>query len=201
MGDGDEAAIYDGIRSQFPSSFGKQSKSQTPLELIHNATRRTTAATSAAVNSANDKPSASKKTNAFASLSSSSKDWLDSLKNSNPRNSKKNGDEDKLVGPPRPPAGLVEDDDMIVGPPRPPPGSDAGDEDDEPLIGPPRPPPGGNSEDDDDGPMIGPPRPPRGQVDSDSDEDVDEEDEDPGYRIPISNEIVLKGHTKVKLFS
>ncbi|KAK6164345.1 hypothetical protein DH2020_001209 [Rehmannia glutinosa] len=212
----DEADIYDGIRSQFPLSFGKQSKSQTPLELIHNATRRNTsaAATSTAVNSASDKPSASNKTNVLPSLSGSSKDWLDSFKNPNPKSSKKNGDEDRKIGPPRPPAGLEEDGQTMVGPPGPPPGSGVEDEDepvigpprppprsgiedydDEPVIGPPRPPPGGDVEDDD-GPTIGPPRPPPGQIESDSDEDVDEEDEDSGYRIPLSNEIVLKGHTK-----
>ncbi|KAK6164377.1 hypothetical protein DH2020_001241 [Rehmannia glutinosa] len=194
----DEADIYDGIRSQFPLSFGKQSKSQTPLELIHNATRRNTsaAATSTAVNSASDKPSASNKTNALPSLSGSSKDWLDSFKNSNPKSSKNNGDEDRKIGPPRPPAGLEEDGQMMVGPPRPPPGSGVEDED-EPVTGPTRPPPRSGIEDDDDEPVIGPPRPPPGQIESDSDEDVDEEDEDSGYRIPLSNEIVLKGHTKV----
>ncbi|MCD7471290.1 hypothetical protein HAX54_011625 [Datura stramonium] len=38
----DEAEIYDGARAQFPMSFGKQAKSQASLELVHNATRRTT---------------------------------------------------------------------------------------------------------------------------------------------------------------
>ncbi|KAL0459344.1 UNVERIFIED_CONTAM: WD repeat-containing protein 70 [Sesamum latifolium] len=196
----DEAEIFEGLRSQFPLSFGKQSKSETPLELIHNATRRATAAatTSTAVNS--DKPSASTssdKANAFPSLSSSSKGWLDSLKNSNPRNPKKKAKEDELIGPPRPPASSEEDGPAIIGPPRPPPGSGVVDEDDEPVIGPPRPRPGGDGEDDDDEPIVGPPRPPPGRMESDSDEDMDEEDEDSGYRIPLSNEIVLKGHTKV----
>ncbi|KAM1052907.1 hypothetical protein ACFX13_000481 [Malus domestica] len=36
----DEAEMYDGIRAAFPVSFGKQSKSQTPIEAIHNTTRR-----------------------------------------------------------------------------------------------------------------------------------------------------------------
>ncbi|KAK4418450.1 WD repeat-containing protein 70 [Sesamum alatum] len=210
----DEAEIFEGLRSQFPLSFGKQSKSETPLELIHNATRR---ATAAAVNS--DKPSASTssdRANAFPSLSSSSKGWLDSLKNSNPRNPKKKAKEDELIGPPRRPvsseedgpaiigpprpppgSGVVdEDDELVIGPPRPPPGG-GGEDDDEPMVGPPRPPPGRDGEDDDDGPVIGPPRPPPGHMESDSDEDMDEEDEDSGYRIPLSNEIVLKGHTKV----
>ncbi|KAK8506147.1 hypothetical protein V6N11_059842 [Hibiscus sabdariffa] len=39
----DEAEIYDGIRAQFPLTFGKQQKSQTSLEAVHNATRRSTA--------------------------------------------------------------------------------------------------------------------------------------------------------------
>ncbi|KAG8389140.1 hypothetical protein BUALT_Bualt02G0198200 [Buddleja alternifolia] len=201
----DEAEIYDGIRSQFPLSFGKQSKSQTPLESVHNATRRTTtaaaASTSTSVNSSgHDKPSASTSSdniNAFPSLSSSSKSWLDSLKNPNPssKNSK------PLIGPSRPPVGLDEGG-QIMGPPRAPNRNEVEDEDedDEPTIGPPRPPPGGDGEDDDDGddaPMIGPPRPPPGAVETDSEEEMDEEDEDPGFRIPLSNEIVLKGHTKV----
>lgn len=88
---------------------------------------------------------------------------------------------------------------MMIGPPRPPPRGDVDDEDDEPVIGPPRPPIGGDVEDDDE-PIIGPPRPPPGQAESDSEEDVDEEDGDSGYRIPLSNEIVLKGHTKVNIY-
>ncbi|TQE03370.1 hypothetical protein C1H46_011021 [Malus baccata] len=35
----DEAEMYDKIRAVFPVSFGKQSKSQTPIEAIHNTTR------------------------------------------------------------------------------------------------------------------------------------------------------------------
>ncbi|KAL8543875.1 hypothetical protein ACS0TY_004433 [Phlomoides rotata] len=182
MADGDEADIYNGIRSQFPLSFGKQSKSATPLELIHNATRRSTTSFAAST-AVDDKSSASKKTNPFPSLS-------ENFKNSNPKSSQKNGDEDKLIGPSRP------DDRLTIGPPRPSPGIDVGDEDDVPLVGPPRPPPGGNAVDE---PMIGPPRPPPGEVDSDSEDDDEEEEEedDSGYRIPLSNEIVLKGHTKV----
>lgn len=187
------------IRAQFPLSFGKQSKSQTPLELVHNATRRTTGA-DATSTAANDKPFASKKTTvAFPSLSGSgsSQDWINSFRNSNPRNSSANGDRDKLVGPPNPPVDSEEEDERTIGPP---PGSgSAGGEDEELLIGPPRPPPGNAEDGDDDEPVIGPPRPPLGALDSDSDEDAaaDEEDDDSGYRLPMSNEIVLKGHTKV----
>lgn len=170
----DEAEIYDGIRAEFPLTFGKQSKSQTPLETIHNATRRST-------NSLQQQPSSSAKPNDLPSLSSSSKTWLNSLRtpkrspNPNPNDS-----DAPLIGPPRPP----------------PPGPASGDEDDDDdvLIGPPPPPPSGPAESDDDGEMIGPPAPPAGSNMGDSDSDAEEENR---YRIPLSNEIVLKGHTKV----
>lgn len=188
----DEADIHEGIRAQFPMSFGKKSKSQTPLEHVHNSTRRTTgaAATSTAANDA------SKNANAFPSLSSSSQDWINSFRNSNPRNS--NGDGDRLFGPPRPQPVTEEEDEKMIGPPP----VSGGVVDEEPQIGPPRPPPGKAEDEDDDGAMIGPPRPPLGALDTDSDEDDEEEDADeesdaPGYRVPMSNEIVLKGHTKV----
>lgn len=91
---------------------------------------------------------------------------------------------------------------MVIGPPRPPLDSDLvngdedGDDDDDRMIGPPRP-AAVNEEDDedgDDGEMIGPPRPPPDG--SDVEEDSDEEGEG-RFRIPLSNEIILKGHTKV----
>ena len=82
-----------------------------------------------------------------------------------------------MIGPPRPPPQLptvheeAEDEDgAMVGPPRPPP-SKEGDEDED------------EDEDEDDG-------------DDDDDDDMDDDGEDFG-RIPLSNEIVLRGHTKV----
>ncbi|XP_021279510.1 WD repeat-containing protein 70 [Herrania umbratica] len=155
----DDADIYDGIRAQFPLTFGKQQKSQTSLEAIHNATRR-----SAAANNSNNKTKED-----LPSLSSSSKAWLDSLRNSKPPNPNIN---DSMIGPPRPsaPAPDEDDGDVMVGPPRPPPGS-GGDDDDYVMIGPPRPPAGPSS-------------------------DSDEEEEN-RYRIPMSNEIILKGHNKI----
>ncbi|GKU86188.1 hypothetical protein SLEP1_g743 [Rubroshorea leprosula] len=188
----DEAEIYDGIRAQFPLTFGKQQKSQTPLEAIHNATRRPTAAGTASSN-----------TNDLPSLSSSSKGWLDSLRNSKNANPNPKFRQDENRGTRGPPPQPSEDEaDAMVGPPRPPPGS-GGDEDDddddddddgEVMIGPPRPPPGLGSEDDE--VIIGPPPPPAGSSldESDSEEESQEENR---YRIPMSNEIVLKGHTKV----
>lgn len=70
----------------------------------------------------------------------------------------------------------------------------------EAMIGPPRPPPRADEEEDD-GPIIGPPRPPMDLIGSDTDDedgDLDGEEEN-RYRIPLSNEIVLKGHTKVNI--
>lgn len=150
----DESEIYDGIRAQFPLTFGKQSKPQTPLEALHNTTRRQT----------DDEPVKSDKS--FPSLSSSSKSWLDSFRpNPNPKPSDDGAGE--MVGPPRPPPSEEEDDGPLIGPPPPPMG---------PVV-------------DDDGPVIGPPRPPESVQ--------DEEEEETRYRIPMSNEIVLKGHSKV----
>lgn len=80
-------------------------------------------------------------------------------------------------------------------------------EDDGVMIGPPPPPPAvAQAETEaDDGVMIGPPRPPPAseEVDSDgdaSDSGMDDSPEDLP-RIPLSNEIVLKGHSKVLGFS
>lgn len=158
----EEGDIYSGVRAQFPLSFGKQSKSQTPLEAIHNATRRNNS------NNPNPKPlktnlnlNSNGKEKHLPSLSSSSKEWLSSLRSS------------KNPTPPPPP----HPDDVIVGPPPPPP-------------------PG--SHDDDDREMIGPPPPPPASNLS-SDEDSDQDEVGKRFRIPLTNEIVLKGHTKVSL--
>ncbi|KAL6968134.1 hypothetical protein U1Q18_033937 [Sarracenia purpurea var. burkii] len=205
----DEAEIYDGVRAQFPLSFGKQSKPLTPLESIHNATRRPASAAEKNEQSI---------TKGFPSISSSSKAWLDSLKNPNPssRNrsnpnpsrasddarSNSGGDDDAMVGPPRPPldsdaVNRGEDYGAMIGPPRP--LHTYGDDDEDQMIGPPRPAVVNDEEDDeDDDQMIGPPPPLPGsgleESDAEDDSDVEEEGR---YRIPLSNEIVLKGHTKV----
>lgn len=182
----DEAEIYDGARAQFPLSFGKQPKSQTSLELVHSATRRNKTSTSdgAAVTQPADgkiEPSP------FPSLSSSSKSWLNSLKN--PKS--------KIIGPSRPPNEKEveeeeEEDGGIIGPLRPAVDAKTEEDEDGEMIGPPQPP-----LEEDDGPMIGPPPPPSGSMGSDSEDDMEEEEEQNQYRIPLSNEIVLKGHTKV----
>ncbi|KAM1044518.1 hypothetical protein PS2_035353 [Malus domestica] len=158
----DEAEIYDGIRAAFPLSFGKQSKSQTSLEAIHNTTRRSV------TNKPPGKPSSDAvKTNGLPSLSPSSQTWLSSLRTHKNLN-------------PDPVSNENDDGDAMVGPPPPPPQSNLGDDDDDErdMIGPPRP-PAGSSRDD---------------YDSDSDSEANFENR---FRIPLSNKIVLKGHTKV----
>ncbi|KAD3336572.1 hypothetical protein R6Q59_028693 [Mikania micrantha] len=159
----------DGIRAHFPLSFGKKSKSQTAIQSIHNATRRPSTAATTTTTAINNK----NKESPFPSLSSSSKSWLNSLQK-NPKPS------------------TLSDHDATIGPPRPPPSSDSVDGEEETMIGPPRPVPADT--DDDDEPIIGPPRPPAG---SDSDEGMSDGEQENRHRIPLSNEIVLKGHTKV----
>lgn len=167
----------DGIRAHFPLSFGKKSKSQTPIESIHNATRRPTTGIDGSQSSSSLHTNNKNKDTPFPSLSSSSKSWLNSLQK-NPKPS------------------TVSDDDVAIGPPRPPPSYDSVDGEDDAMIGPPRPMPAedDDDEDDDDEPIIGPPRPPLG---SDSEEDFSDGEQEVQHRIPLSNEIVLKGHTKV----
>ncbi|MCD9558535.1 hypothetical protein HAX54_015937 [Datura stramonium] len=189
----DEAEIYDGARAQFPMSFGKQAKSQASLELVHNATRRTNSGVTPPVDGKHE-------TSPFPSLSSSSKSWLNSLKNR--KSSQEPNFKSKIIGPSRPPARLgssndkeeqEEEDGAIIGPPLPAVDAKTEEDEDGEMIGPPRPP-----LEEEDGLMIGPPPPPSGSMGSDSEDDMEEEEEEQNkYRIPLSNEIVLKGHTKV----
>lgn len=72
------------------------------------------------------------------------------------------------------------------------------------MIGPPRPPPPSTSQaddGDDDGEMIGPPPPPPSNwddFDEDGSDELDDDYEPEDFnRIPLSNEIVLRGHSKV----
>ncbi|KAI8523133.1 hypothetical protein RHMOL_Rhmol13G0050500 [Rhododendron molle] len=179
----DEEEIYQGVRAHFPATFGKQSKPVTPLESLHNATRRPSAVDTDHSTPNDDATTTGK---GFPSLSSSSKSWLDSLKNSNPSSRNRSSPNPDPDPNPKP------NNDVVIGPPRPPLNSVNGDDDEDGMIGPPR--PAAISEEEEDGEMIGPPRPPPG--DSDVEEDSDGEGEG-RFRIPLSNEIVLKGHTKV----
>ncbi|KAM3376472.1 WD repeat-containing protein 70 [Capsicum galapagoense] len=215
----DEAEMYDGVRAQFPLSFGKQPQAHKSLQLIHNSTRRTTNS-SAVITTTSTSAAAGSKLEAspFPSLSTSSKSWLNSLKNPNyksniigptrpntglsSRNDKSEEEEEDsaIIGPRRPAVDAKTEDDEegeMIGPPRPVVDAKTGYEDDEEgeMIGPPRPAVDAKAGEDEDGEMIGPPRPPR--QDSEDEMEEEEEEEQNRYRIPLSNEIVLKGHTKV----
>lgn len=180
----------EGLRAHFPLSFGKTSKVSAPIEAIHSATRRIDAGASS--DSATKKPDSSKSESGFPSLSSSSESWLRTVRgpNRNPNSSSlAPSDDDVAVGPPPPPSKPTQEEEE--------------EEDDGVIMGPPPPPPpkgsvnGNDSDDEDD--MIGPPPPPPAAIDSDEDEDDDDvyDNEENRYKIPLSNEIQLKGHTKV----
>lgn len=183
----------EGLRAHFPLSFGKTSNVSAPIETIHSATRRTDVATTEAGVSSDfstKKPNSGKSESGFPSLSSSSESWLRSVRgpNRNPNSSS--------LAP--------SDDDVAVGPPPPPPSKSTQEEDEEDdgvIMGPPPPPKGfrNGNDSDDEADMIGPPPPPPPAIDSDEDSDEDDvnDDEENRYKIPLSNEIQLKGHTKV----
>ncbi|KAG7579837.1 WD40 repeat [Arabidopsis thaliana x Arabidopsis arenosa] len=184
----------EGLRAHFPVSFGKTSKVSASTEAIHSATRRTDVATDAGVSSdfSTKKPDSGKSESGFPSLSSSSETWLRSV-----RGPKRNPNSSSLT---------PSDDDIAMGPPPPPPPpskptQEEDEEDDGVMMGPPPPPKGlGNINDsDDEADMIGPPPPPRAAIDSDEDSDDDDanDNEENRYQIPLSNEIQLKGHTKI----
>lgn len=116
----------------------------------------------------------SKPSSGFPSLSSSSNSWIQSVRRPK-RNPNSTGGAKSSLSPSEDDVS-VEDDGVMVGPPPPPPTRDGNDSDD----------------------MIGPPPPPRAaDVDSDEDDVDDDDDEENRYKIPLSNEIQLKGHTKV----
>ncbi|KAF5197648.1 Wd repeat-containing protein, partial [Thalictrum thalictroides] len=185
----------EGIRAHFPLSFGKQTKSQTPIDLIHNATRRTLPSSSSSP-SRTPAPSTNKPSFPSLSTTSSSKTWLNNFRNPKRQNPNSSLEIPNSTSH----AEVDEQDSVVIGPPRPPPSSTkAVDEDDDgDLIGPPPPPHSNVVVDDDDELVIGPPRPPpsSNSVESDSDDQSDVEEEEQ-HRIPLSNEIVLKGHSKV----
>lgn len=185
----------EGLRAHFPLSFGKSSNVSAPIEAIHSATRRTDAGNEAVVSSdsATKKPNSGKSESGFPSLSSSSETWLRTVRgpNRNPNSSSLAPSEDDVsMGPPPPPPPFKpiqeeeeEDDGVMMGPPPPPPkvlGNSNDSDDEEDMIGPPPPPPAANIDSDEDG----------------DDDDVSDNEEN-RYKIPLSNEIQLKGHRKV----
>ncbi|GLJ05291.1 hypothetical protein SUGI_0015510 [Cryptomeria japonica] len=199
----DEANVQEGFRAFFPLAFGKQEKKQVSLESIHSATKRPH----------DPQPQPLKP-------QSGKKGWLQDLNPKPPRPpigpQRPPSNLVELprspIGPQRPPPDSAE---PIVGPPRPTylEESAIGDEEDsDQLVGPPRPPQFSGDDDEEEGHLIGPPRPPPNleeegndgsfeamtyrREDGTSDEHSDEEGGDI-FRVPLSNEIVLKGHTKI----
>uniref|UniRef100_A0A1J3DYW0 WD repeat-containing protein 70 n=1 Tax=Noccaea caerulescens TaxID=107243 RepID=A0A1J3DYW0_NOCCA len=177
----------EGLRALFPLSFGKTSKVTAPIEAIHSATRRTDASLDAGVSS----DSASKKSNSvkaesgFPPLSSSSGTWLRTVRGPNRNPNCSDGAKSSSIGDP-----------SVVGPP-PPPAQEEEEEDDRDIMGPPPPPrrPENGNDSDEEEDMIGPPPPPAATSDEDEDDVYDKEEN--RYKIPLSNEIQLKGHTKI----
>ncbi|GMH20434.1 hypothetical protein Nepgr_022275 [Nepenthes gracilis] len=211
----DEAEIFMGSRAEFPLTFGKRPKAQTPLAALHNATRRPANEPNLASVLAPASASSSS-SKSFVSLSSSSKAWLDSLRsNTKPKTSdfSELGDQPSnstskisvlegdgaLVCSLRPMMSTMnqeEEDEAMdakTGPQ-----VYSSEDDDREMIGPPPPPVDSVTEDEEEG-MIGPPRPPEGlkMGDSEEDDEADDEEDENRYQIPMSNEIVLKGPSKV----
>lgn len=228
----DEADVFEGLRAQFPLSFGKQERKQASLEAIHSKTKRDNAAIGASaphndkLGSLKDRFMAARQIKASAKKKSEDESSKQSLGPQLPFPRRKMGplpmptpgipevlsilpvspspshgnDE---IGPSLPPKrspSVTEDE---IGPPLPPKQSPSMSKEE---IGPPRPMViGGNAENTDDD-EIGPPRPTFVEADGRStddegytseDEDGDEDEEEEPYRVPVSNEIVLTGHTKV----
>lgn len=212
----DEANVQEGLRAFFPLSFGKLEKKEVPLESLHSATKRPHDPQPKPL-----KPQSGKKgwlqdlnPKPIGPVMPSSD--LAELPRPpiGPQRPPSNLVElpRPPIGPQRPSPGSAE---SIVGPPRPPHLEESAieDEDDsDQLVGPPRPPQFSGDTDEEEGPPIGPPRPPLNveeegnngsfeamtyrREDEISDEYSEEEGDDM-LRLPLSNEIVLKGHTKI----
>ncbi|URE06375.1 WD domain, G-beta repeat [Musa troglodytarum] len=155
------------MRAHFPLSFGKPSKPKPHTSGAHSATRRSTSSANPAA----------------------------SFSNPNPDSRPDHGARNDVFEPGRAGSSRAADES----------GVSVEDEDDGAMIGPPPPPPppmAAGSEEGDDGVIIGPPRPPPSSSEQNDSDDESESSELDGdmedlRRIPLSNEIVLKGHTKV----
>ncbi|MCO5607996.1 hypothetical protein L7F22_062199 [Adiantum nelumboides] len=167
----DEAQVFEGLHAQFPLSFGRQEPKKASLEAIHLATKRS------------EKQQANKGTlqDKFLTAGNESQKLPKPVQAPLPMGSSQPLRRWETLTAPVVQSLATDEDDVMVGPPLPPKASlnDGDDED----VGPSRPAPGGNlsSTDDEDG---------------DTDGDDEDEDED-FYQVPMSNEIVSKGHTKV----
>ncbi|KAI5060161.1 hypothetical protein GOP47_0024581 [Adiantum capillus-veneris] len=164
----DEAQVFEGLRAQFPLSFGRQEPKKASLEAIHLATKR----------SDNGQKQQAKK-GSLQDRFLAPENPVKPVQGPLPMGSSEPLRRPETFTVPAEQSLANDEDDIMVGPPLPPKVSmDDGDGEE---IGPPRLPPGGSSTDDEDG---------------DTDGDDQDEDED-FHQVPMSNEVILKGHTKV----
>lgn len=166
-----DGEMDEAMRAHFPVSFGKQSTAQ-HRPSVHLTTHRTLEPAA----------NASCSTGADAAIKSS---WVSEPKK------------------PSPTAANLEENAIrhLLPPPSVSDQHEASHDDDGVVIGPPPPPPSSSEmfdvEEEEEEEMIGPPRPPQSTLDDGSDSDLDDLPPDDELRIPLSNEIVLKGHSRV----
>lgn len=184
----DEAQVFEGLRAHFPLAFGRQEPNKASLESIHAATKRHTSTASI---DGKKQQKGSLQDRFLTSGSYTHKSSADHSHNTQTPVKRVHGPLPMGSSEPlKAPESItivqqdVRDDerDAMVGPPLPPKASSSEDNGEE--IGPPLPPPGDalSSTDDEDG---------------DTDGNDEGEDEEDAYQVPMTNEIVLKGHTKV----
>eukprot|EP00897_Mesotaenium_endlicherianum_P009569 jgi/Mesen1/8640/ME000500S08114 len=205
----EEADLHEGIRAAFPLTFGKQESKLAPLESIHQQTKRPQAPQPPPPGGL--KPAGSKGTKGGGKEGGFKIKIAAKIGSQRPDG----GAGLEPIGPPHSAAptpgaqpsgnGRGRDDGNVSAEN----GNGEEDEDEQLSIGPPRGPPLGRrhvaqgvarggagegeaEEEEEEGE--------EGKEDEEDDEDDDDEDEDEGdeYRMPMSNEIELKGHTKVR---
>eukprot|EP00271_Cylindrocystis_brebissonii_P004926 TRINITY_DN16869_c0_g1_i2.p1 TRINITY_DN16869_c0_g1~~TRINITY_DN16869_c0_g1_i2.p1 ORF type:complete len:815 (-),score=192.18 TRINITY_DN16869_c0_g1_i2:440-2884(-) len=201
--DDDLAERHEGLRAAFPVAFGRQETEVTPLESVHSQTKRQGDVASGELHQSHARTQEDKnqKGAAFNKKSVSRGGDQRPIKFAMPQRLGLSGDSQgpesngkgRSIGPRMVEERAKEGNEglHVIGPPRRPPSKgllDATDEEDEEggRIGPPRPPPSGRLADGGD----------HNDDDDDDDEDDDDGDEDE-YRVPLSNEVLLKGHTRV----
>lgn len=184
----DEAQVFEGLRAHFPLSFGRQETKKLSLESIHAATKRQSSSSSINAGKKQSKGSLQDRfltTGSYTHKSPADHNHLDTQASVK-----------RVHGPL--PMGSSEplkphESIAIVQ-------QEVGGDEGEAMVGPPLPPNASLSKEN--GDDIGPPPFPSGETlsstdDEDGDTDGDDEDDSYSYRVPMSNEIVLKGHTKV----
>ncbi|PKU68141.1 hypothetical protein MA16_Dca015643 [Dendrobium catenatum] len=164
-----DGEMDEAMRAHLPVSFGKQSMPQHRPSSVHLTTRST-------LEPANNSSSSS------AAIAKSS--WVDESTKHSPTAVYF---EEDAIGPLLPLPSVTGRLETVY-------------DDDRALIGPPPPPHSSSKkfdEEEDDEEIIGPPRPPQLSSDDGSDSDLDASPREDKLRIPLSNEIVLKGHSRV----